>query len=116
MLYEKASGSIAVLAHRIYEDSSSSAGAAALPPFQKKRGQKLGKKGKGKGKGGKSKATEYCFEWNRSANGCKEPCPNGRMHCCEGCHTPNVRVVNCSCGMGPPAGKKLKGGTKGKGQ
>ena len=113
-LYEKASGSIAVPVHRLHEDPAASSSTVVLPDLQKKRGNKHGKKGKGKGKN-KNKSAEICFDWNRNASGCKVLCPNGPTHCCEGCQAPNVRVIDCGCGMGPPAAKKLKGGGKGKG-
>ena len=48
LLSEKGSGSIDVPAHKIYVDSSSSAGAAALPPFQKKRGRPRVTDGRGR--------------------------------------------------------------------
>jgi hypothetical protein len=50
---------------------------------------------KGKGKGDKSAkrkdgrfvmgrcGSQICYEWGRVKDGCKEPCPHGRLHCCE---------------------------------
>ena len=64
-------------------------------------------------KGAKGEKKEFCFAFNRSENGCSEPCPQGRVHNCQGCNAPGVRAINCCHKDGPPI-KKGKTGGKGK--
>ena len=64
---------------------------------------------------GQQRKTEYCFAWNRKADGCREPCPQDRLHSCEGCGKVGARVIHCCHKDGPPAKQqKTKGKGKGK--
>ena len=117
LLYERSSGAVAIPAHRVYDPDTAIPDDTFAPGGKRKRGNrsKTEALGKGKGKGkNKNRATELCYEWNRNAAGCKEPCPQGRIHSCEGCRTPGIRSINCGCGLSPPAAKKGKGGGKSK--
>jgi len=49
---------------------------------------------------------QVCWPWNRNADGCSSPCPNGRAHVCEFCGMANHRGVAC----------RRKDGAKGKGK
>ena len=66
-------------------------------------------KGKGKGKGSdKDQSTrrkdgryvigrcgsQICYEWSRGKDGCQEPCPHNRVHCCEFDRQPH-RTIHC---------------------
>ena len=61
--------------------------------------------GKGKGKGDAvSSAGKYyrdenrvqlCWAWNKSRDGCAEPCPHNRSHLCEWCREPH-RTIHCT--------------------
>ncbi len=55
---------------------------------------------------------QICHAYSRFHNGCQNPCPNGRLHACEGCRTPGVRGIDCC--YKPTANKRQKGGGKGK--
>jgi len=62
----------------------------------------------------KHQGVELCFNWNRNANGCTEPCPSKRQHVCEWCKGPH-RAIDDSC----PAPKRPEGwrpGSKGNGK
>ena len=80
--------------------SSSWAPAEAARPGHKKNSKG---KGKGKGKGPRndgrhtvnSKGTQLCYSWGRNADGCRNPCPNGRAHQCEFCLGVH-RSLDCS--------------------
>lgn len=61
--------------------SRNAALAAAASPYERKPAPKS--KGKGKGKRqSKSGAQQICYAYN-NAEGCSEPCPNGRLHVCQ---------------------------------
>ena len=111
LLYERASGAVSMPIHRALLDATE---APAAPPTRKyKRGKTSTKGGKGSAKGAKGEKKEFCFAFNRSENGCSEPCPHGRMHSCQGCNAPGVRAINCCHKDGPP-NKKGKTGGKGR--
>ena len=117
LLYERSSGAVAIPAHRVYDHDVAVHDDTFALGSKRKRGNraKVEAPGKGKGKGkNKNRAAELCYEWNRNAAGCKDPCPQGRIHSCEGCRTLGVRSINCGCGLSPPAAKKGKGSGKGK--
>ena len=60
------------------------------------RGGDKGVKGggqKGKGKSGVKK--QVCYAWNRDAEGCPTPCPNGRIHVCEKCGESDHKGKDC---------------------
>lgn len=68
-------------------------------------------KGKGKGKGENQFGHQCCFNWNRKPDGCSEPCPNGRVHACEFCGSPDHRGTMCdrrSDVVDGPVGKSPK--------
>eukprot|EP00746_Dinoflagellata_sp_MGD_P014681 gnl/MRDRNA2_/MRDRNA2_132313_c0_seq1.p1 gnl/MRDRNA2_/MRDRNA2_132313_c0~~gnl/MRDRNA2_/MRDRNA2_132313_c0_seq1.p1 ORF type:complete len:345 (+),score=41.03 gnl/MRDRNA2_/MRDRNA2_132313_c0_seq1:59-1093(+) len=54
-------------------------------------------KGKGKGKSECLFSHQRCFEWSRKPGGCSEPCPNGRLHVCEYCGSPDHRGCMSDC-------------------
>ena len=51
-------------------------------------------KGNPGGKGGSS--GQVCFAWNRDAEGCPTPCPNGRKHECEFCGSKDHKGKDCA--------------------
>ena len=105
-LYVRASGFTAVPVHRIYDEVLQGAGAEqGVTKAPKIRAIAASDQPKRK--------REYCFSFDRQADGCSEPCLAGRSHACEGCGAANVRSVNCCYKHGPLA-KKVKGKGKGK--
>jgi len=54
---------------------------------------------------------QFCWAWNRHAEGCPTPCPHGRTHRCEHCGGANHRGKDCYSQKGKGKGK----GDKGKG-
>ncbi len=70
------------------------------------------KRPRGVGEPRKAVAEQICHAFSRYHNGCQTPCPNGRLHACEGCRTPGVRGIDCC--YKPAANKRQKGGGKGK--
>ncbi len=63
---------------------------------------------------------QVCFDFSRKANGCREPCPEGRHHGCEGCWRKGVRGIHCCFkgkggggGGSSSKGGNRKGGKKG---
>ncbi len=97
------------------------------PTGKRKRGTR-GTGGGGGGGGGNNnsnsgndqpnpRATQICFDFSRHANGCKEPCPAGRFHGCEGCWKRGVRGIHCCYkGKGGGGGGGSGGGGKGAGR
>ena len=90
----------------------------AAPQKKRKKQRKSGGKGatgrvevdRGAGlqKGGQSKdpkttdgkhfrdenGVQLCWNWNRKAGGCKEPCPQARSHKCEWCRDTGHRTID----------------------
>ena len=73
------------------------------------RGKGRGCGEKAQGKGEQKRAKEPCYNYNRNETGCRDPCPQGRFHGCEGCRKPGVRSINCDCGYTGPVKKRRKG-------
>ena len=111
LLYERASGATAIPAHRVLDEAPPSDRPRPPPPNR----YRPNATGAAKKKVAAKQKQEICFQFNRNANGCKDPCPNQRQYVCEGCKTLGVRVIECSCGLGPTT-KKQKGGGRGKGK
>ena len=85
-----------------------------VPHVRRPRGS--GKGEKAQGKGAPKRSHEPCFNFNRQEKGCREPCPQGRFHGCEGCRAPGKRSVNCECGYAAQPAKKRRKGDKGSGK